>query len=134
VKEHAGQPFVDLLFAASGMGAADKRDHIFAFLGSPLAFRPDGKLLVEPNYNKDLWDVYYEAACSFLRHLREAPFLLSRVKHFSLESLKDPRIPTWVPRWDRTPEFTISRYYFWFRAGGVGNFRPLVREDRTLAV
>jgi len=69
-----------------------------------------------------------------LRHPREAAFLLSRVKHFLPESLKDPKIPTWVPRWDRTPDFTISRPYFWFRAGGVGDFRPLVREDRTLAV
>lgn len=134
-KAYAGRLFVDLLYAANnGTGATDKRDHIFAFLGSPLALQENGKLLVEPDYNKDWRDVYYEAACSFLRHPREAAFVLSRVKHFSPASLKDPTIPTWIPRWDRTPEFTISRPYFWFRAGGTGDFSPLIREDRTLAV
>jgi hypothetical protein len=133
--DNSGEVFADLLYAASGMCAKDKRDHIFAFLGSRLALRTDGQLLVKPDYNKELRDVYFEAACSFLWHPREAPFVLSRVKHFSQESLHDPDIPTWVPRWDRTPEFTISRHYFWFRAGGnQANFNPVIREDRSLAV
>jgi len=89
---------------------------------------------VEPDYNKDLSDVNYETACSFLRHPREAPFLLSRVKHLSPNSLGDPNIPSWVPRWDVAAEFSISRNYFWFRAGGIGNFKPKVRGDKTLAV
>lgn len=133
VEGYTSQLFLDVLFAASGMGATDKRDHVFAFLASPLAFERDGKMLVEPNYNKELKDVYYETACSFLRHPREAPYLFSRVKH-SIESLEDPKIPSWVPRWDRPVEFSISRPHFWYRAGGVGDFRPDIRRDRTLAV
>jgi hypothetical protein len=134
MEDYKNQLFLDVLFAASGMGATDKRDHIFAFLGGPLSFQPDGEPLVEPDYNKHLSDVNYETACSILRHPREAPFLLSRVKHLSLNSLGDPNIPSWVPRWDTATEFTISRHYFWYRAGGVDNFRHEVREDRTLAV
>jgi len=134
VGDDAIQLFLDVLFAASGMGVSDKRDHIFAFLGGPLSFQPDGTPLVEPDYNKDLSDVNFETACSFLRHPREAPFLLSRVKHFSPNSLNDPKIPSWVPRWDVVAEFSISRHYFWYRAGGNGNFMPEVRGDKTLAV
>ncbi|KAH8591914.1 heterokaryon incompatibility protein-domain-containing protein [Bisporella sp. PMI_857] len=134
MEDNKNQLFLDVLFAASGMGAADKRDHVFAFLGGPLSFQPDGQPLVEPDYNKDLLDVNYETACSFLRHPREAPFLLSRVKHLSLNNLGDPNIPSWIPRWDTATEFTISRHYFWYHAGGTSNFRPEIRGDRTLAV
>jgi len=134
VEDDTIQLFLDVLFAASGMGVSDKRDHVFAFLGGPLSFQPDGTALVEPDYDKDLSDVIYEAACSFLRHPREAPFLLSRVKHFSANSLNDPKTPSWVPRWDVAAEFSISRHYFWYRAGGIGNFTPEVRRDKTLAV
>ena len=77
--------------------------------------------------------MYYETACSFLRHPREAPYLFSRVKD-SIESLEDPKIPSWVPRWDRPVEFSISRPHFWYSAGGVGDFRLDIRRDRTLAI
>jgi len=74
------QVFVDILLAASGMLATDKRDHVFAFLSSSLAQHPDGKPFAEPDYTKDLRDIYFETASSILRHPREAPYFLSRVK------------------------------------------------------
>jgi len=80
VDYYESQLFMDFLLAASGMGAADKRDHVFAFLGSPLALTEDGEVLMKPDYNKRLSEVFYDAACAFLRHAREAPYLLSRVK------------------------------------------------------
>jgi hypothetical protein len=128
---YTSQLFLDVLLAASGMGATDKRDHVFAFLGSPLAYGPDGKLLVEPNYDIEVQDVYHETACSCLRHPREAPYVFSRVKH-SIESLEDLKIPSWVPRWDSYVEFSISRPHFWYRAGGDGDFRPSIRRNRTV--
>jgi hypothetical protein len=127
------QVFVDILLAASGMLATDKRDHVFAFLSSSLAQLPDGKPFVEPDYTKDLRDIYFETACAILRHPREAPYFLSRVKHRSQESLEDTKRPSWLPRWDEAVDFTISRPKFWYRAGGNTVFSPDIRPDRTLA-
>ncbi|KAK0639450.1 Fructosamine kinase-domain-containing protein [Cercophora newfieldiana] len=127
------QVFVDILLAASGMLATDKRDHVFAFLSSSLAQHPDGKPFVEPDYTKDLRDIYFETACSILRHPREAPYFLSRVKHRSQESLEDITRPSWLPRWDEAIDFTISRPKFWYRAGGNAVFAPDIRPDRSLA-
>jgi hypothetical protein len=125
---------MDVLLAASGMGATNKRDHVFAFLGSPLALTEDGKPLIEPDYNKSLSEVFYDAAYAFLHHPREALYLLSRVKHSGADEDEDCQLPSWVPCWDKVVEFCISRPHFWFCAGGETVFSPSVRPDRTLGV
>ncbi|KAG7150004.1 Heterokaryon incompatibility protein 6 like [Verticillium longisporum] len=124
------QIFLDILLAASGLLASDPRDYIFAFLSNSHALYPEGKLLLDPDYSKDLSDIFYETACAVLRHPKEAPFLLSRVKHLSEESLTDLKFPSWLPRWDKVIDYTISRPKFWYSAGGLEDFAPVVHLDR----
>ncbi|CRJ98126.1 hypothetical protein BN1723_008653 [Verticillium longisporum] len=127
------QIFLDILLAASGLLASDPRDYIFAFLSNSHALYPEGKLLLDPDYSKDLSDIFYETACAVLRHPKEAPFLLSRVKHLSEESLTDLKFPSWLPRWDKVIDYTISRPKFWYSAGGLEDFAPVVHLDRSLS-
>jgi hypothetical protein len=136
VENYESQLFMDVLLAASGMGATDKRDHVFAFLGSPLAVTEDGKPLIKPDYNKSLSEVFYDTACAFLRHPREAPYLLSRVKHLrgDEDQDQDRLLPSWVPCWDRSVEFCISRPHFWFQAGGEKRFSPTILPDCVLKI
>lgn len=126
--------FVDTLLAASTMDATDKRDHVYAFLGSSLAVRPDGTLIVESDYNKETHQVFFDTACALLELPDEARYLLSRASHLTQESLDDPDTPSWVPRWDTPVKFTISRPKFWYQAGG--SIQPLLKvlENKALAV
>jgi hypothetical protein len=82
-----------MLVARTGLLAFDDRDHVYALLGSPLARFLEGGLIVELEYNKPLHDVFFDTACALLQHPREAPYVLTRVKHRSSSDLYDPLFP-----------------------------------------
>jgi hypothetical protein len=56
--------FVNVLAAGRPTIATDEFDHVYAFLGNPLARGMDGQILVEPDYSKHkkVDDVYIETA------------------------------------------------------------------------
>jgi len=127
--------FLDTLVAGSGMLAYDDRDHVYALLGSPLARLPDGQLIVEPDYGKKVHDVYFDTACALLQHPREAPYVLTRVKHRSSDDMADRAFPSWMPRWDTgLVQYSISRPKFWYQAGGSEVFQAEIRKDKCLVL
>jgi hypothetical protein len=58
--------FLDILRIGKSLSASDPRDHIYAFLGNPLASSCDGKSILEPDYNKDEKEVYFATASALL--------------------------------------------------------------------
>jgi heterokaryon incompatibility protein (HET) len=128
--------FSDILNGGRAVSASDKRDHVYAFLGAPQARKPNGDLLIEPDYQKSVEDVYFETASALIRHPREAPWVLANVKHASQEDIDDDNLPSWVPRWDRGIMFYhLGQPQCWYRAGGADiSFEPEIRPNRSLAV
>ncbi|KAH8744642.1 HET domain-containing protein [Hyaloscypha finlandica] len=89
---------VGALARAKGLGCADPRDRVYAFLGSPNAqVGPDNRLILEPDYSKHYHYIYHDLAEQWLRQTRDLS-LLSAVDHTD-ETFKSD-IPSWVPRWD----------------------------------
>jgi hypothetical protein len=80
---------LDLLDHGSVLQCRDPRDHIYAFLGHPLAVTPD--------YQKDVIQVYREVTL-FLLH-RSGIRTLSSAEH-DAATLADVSTPSWVVRWD----------------------------------
>ncbi|KAK0762947.1 LOW QUALITY PROTEIN: hypothetical protein N5P37_004473, partial [Trichoderma harzianum] len=71
--------FTEVLHMGRRFEATDHRDYVFAFLGHPSALNPQtGEILLNPDYNKSLLDVYYETACALLK-TAELSFILSYV-------------------------------------------------------
>ena len=79
--------------------STDARDRIYALLGMSFAGNnPDHRLLLQPDYTKDLRSVYTQAARCILeqdKHLR----MLSAVQH-TADGI-DLSYPSWVPKWDQ---------------------------------
>jgi hypothetical protein len=124
-KNH-GRPglFLDILQIGRSFSAKEARDHIYAFFGNPLAHSPDGKLLLEPDYDKDETKIELDAADALLQRGLEAPYVLCFVHHNSADEVTGSKGPSWVPKWrnpqpDHTPViYTIGNIGLKFRAGG----------------
>ncbi|KAI6351944.1 hypothetical protein MCOR25_009660 [Pyricularia grisea] len=59
--------FLDLLDHGALMGCRDPRDHVYCFLGHPLARTDDGEPLVAPDYRKTVVRVYEEVSALLIR-------------------------------------------------------------------
>jgi len=68
--------FLDVLQIGKTLSASDPRDHIYAFLGNPLAVSDAGMLIIEPDYDQNEKDVYFDTACALLRSTHESPYVL----------------------------------------------------------
>lgn len=114
--------FTEVLAVSSKLSATKARDHIYAFLGHPSAKFPDGKLLIEPNYNEeyDICRIHIDLSCTLLQHPREAQYVLSAVVHESKEDLIATNVPSWVPRWDghRGVASPMANPTYWYRVSG----------------
>ena len=124
-KKYVGNPglFLDVLQIGKSLSASDPRDHIYAFLGNPLAFSKERKLLVEPDYNKAEREVYFDLACALLRSRYESPYVLCFVQHGSADEVTGSNGPSWIPRWRKlernpTPFFTIGNIGLSHLTGG----------------
>jgi hypothetical protein len=129
---YAPELFLNIVFASRRLEASDRRDYVYAFLGSPMARRENGNLIVEPDYSKDKApeDVFVEVAIALLANKKEAPWVLLYVDYISEDDLHAVYLPSWVPRWDASPYDPIANYVFWYRAGGeVDLFHPEIHED-----
>ncbi|KAJ4301442.1 hypothetical protein N0V90_003534 [Kalmusia sp. IMI 367209] len=129
--------FLTVLETARFMRATNPRDHIYAFLGSPLAKKANGALIVDPNYDVQVGEVYLGTACALLQNEREAPWLLGYVERKDRESLLDRSSPSWVPIWNQPIDVTnLSHPNHWYKAGGTARkFDPVVDlTSKTLQV
>lgn len=105
--------FIDLLNHGALLDCSDPRDHVYAFLGHPLAKSEDGSPLVFPDYVKSVEDVYLEVSCLLLR--RFGLRVLSSVEH--RESTIQEELPSWVVRWNVSVVMNdIARYPQLYRA------------------
>jgi hypothetical protein len=94
----ADRTFLELMNQASWLGCADHRDHIYSLLGHPLAQLPEGKgLIVDPDYNKSVEDVYHELTTQLLR-LPTGLRVLSAVENYQ----PPEGAVSWVPMWRET--------------------------------
>jgi hypothetical protein len=88
---HPGQTFLDLLSHAKYLSCREFLDHVYAFLGHPLARDMDGEMIVKPDYRRGVREVYLELAVKLLE--RDGLRVLSVVEHMS----EDEEGPSWVP-------------------------------------
>jgi hypothetical protein len=120
---HSPGLFLDVLQIGKSLSAADPRDHIYAFLGNPLAFSNEGKLLLEPDYDKNERDVYFDIACALLKSSHESPYVLCFVQHTSADEVTGSNGPSWIPRWKKSergpmPFFSIGNIGLSHMTGG----------------
>jgi hypothetical protein len=93
------QLWVDVLFGAQTLQVSDKRDTVYASLGSPLSTNPDGELIIEPDYKAEALAMHVKLAGALMGVPREAPHVLLRVLHGAPSDLENEAVPSWVPRW-----------------------------------
>jgi len=129
---HPGQTFLDLLSHAKYLSCHDFLDHVYAFLGHPLARDSEGRMIVKPDYRRGVREVYLELAVKLLE--RDGLRVLSVVEHMS----EDEEGPSWVPF---VGDFEICSCSFGVYAGfyydasfGASPCRPVVLEKKFLEV
>jgi hypothetical protein len=89
---------LDLLGHARGLLCKDPKDHIYAFLGHPLAQLEDGSgPVIQPDYEKDTRVLYLETATFLLQSASDLR-VLSSVEHNYTTMAED--FPSWVFRAD----------------------------------
>ncbi|TLD18649.1 hypothetical protein PspLS_10223 [Pyricularia sp. CBS 133598] len=89
--------FLDLLDHGALMGCRDPRDHVYCFLGHPLARTDDGEPIVAPDYRKPVVQVYEEVSTLLIR---DAGVRSLCVVEHNETSIKAPSVPSWVIRWN----------------------------------
>lgn len=115
--------FLDILDNAVMLEASDKRDKVYAFLGSPWAQNENGRPLVEPDYGKTVDQVYLDVTIALLNNPREAVWVLQYIRHTSTIAVQGEAYPSWALRWDDSAMAFIYPIYpngtlAWYRAGG----------------
>lgn len=114
--------FLDVLIIGKALNASENKDHIYAFLGSPLSLYDEGRTVVEPDYSKSEEEVNLELADTLLKS-PESPYVLCFVQHGTADEVTGSKGPSWVPRWrtdtaEWRPTFTIGNIGLGYRAGG----------------
>jgi hypothetical protein len=114
--------FVDVLHLGRLLSATDPRDHIYAFLGTPLACSK-GNMILEPDYGKEEYDLNLDLTRALLSIRHESPFVLCFAKHSSAEDITRKRPPSWLPQWKKPstgpmPLYTIGNIGLKQHAGG----------------
>jgi hypothetical protein len=133
-----GVDFLDILILSENLlESTDSRDRVFAFLGSPLARRAEGQLLIDPDYTKTADHVYLEVATALMRRGDRDEWVLYRAQPTSSE-LEKGRPPFWVPRWHRRLLFNptaSSALFARYDAGGKGQvFESRIQNGCQLCV
>ncbi|KAH7312664.1 heterokaryon incompatibility protein-domain-containing protein [Stachybotrys elegans] len=89
--------FYDLVDHASLLSCRDPRDHVYAFLGHPLARRGDGGgLLVKPDYRKQDAEVFLEFMVASL----DTVGLRALVTVENTQQTLADDFPSWINRWN----------------------------------
>ena len=123
---YPNETFLELLNHARWLGCREHRDHIYAFLGHPLALLDDGRgTIVEPDYLKTEQDVFLELAVQLIR--KHGVRALSPVEHDE-QTLNDG-FPSWVPfRWKMefvSCTFGIYADFYYDASAGADKSPPI---------
>jgi hypothetical protein len=125
------QTLCKVLRASRSLKATEPRDHVYAFLGCPVAKDGEGRTLVDADYTSSIHDLNIRLACALMKSLTEGPLVLSAVYHRSRESLLNGGYPSWVPAWHvsgrRFGRIMDPRY--WYRASGSTKFFATISPD-----
>ncbi|KAJ4301345.1 hypothetical protein N0V90_003437 [Kalmusia sp. IMI 367209] len=130
--------FLDILSIGKLLSASEPQDHIYSFLGNPLALNDKGETIVEPDYCKHEDEVNLQLAAALLKS-PESPYVLCFVQHCSAEEITGSKGPSWVPRWrfDKTDQknaSTIGNIGLGYRAGGSAERLQCRIQDNQVLV
>lgn len=92
--------FLNVLSTSVSLLATDPRDYIYGFLGHPAArimSHPENKLLVTPDYNKNVEEVYMDTTIALIQDPGYGIEVMSHVHHNYASLASDT--PSWVVRW-----------------------------------
>jgi hypothetical protein len=110
VEKEQESSFLKVLHVGRTFQATNPRDHVYAFLGHPTSLDPKTRTpLVNVDYTKSIFDVYYDTACAVLKaYPSNLTFLLSCVDR-DRKALEE-NFPTWVPQWHRARPVSAFGY------------------------
>lgn len=128
---HPNETFLDLLGQAQFLACQDRRDHVYAFLGHPLAqVENEDGTIVTPDYSKPVSEVYLELARQLIR--RYGLRVLSAVEHNDQDLRGE--FPTWVPFYS-VAEDTACRFglnpAFYYNATAGWEWHPPVGTEKN---
>lgn len=105
---------LNVLDRARGATLTNPKDRIYAFLALPTSDDAISDLGLQPDYSETAshLEVYKDFAIRYLATTRDLN-LLCYVEHDDEQSISDPQLPSWVPRWDRGADATT-----WFENEG----------------
>ncbi|KAI9774468.1 MAG: hypothetical protein M1839_001701 [Geoglossum umbratile] len=132
---YPNETFLVLLNHARWLACREWRDHIYAFLGHPLAQLDGGpRTVVIPDYSKPVLDVYLELAIQLLQS--NGVRVLCPVEHTEQTLAED--FPSWVP-FCRDVELTsctfgIHSSFYYDASSGAQWSPPTVVETNCLEV
>jgi hypothetical protein len=123
--------FLDLLCHTTLLRCSDPRDHVYSFLGHPLAQLKDGSgSIVQPDYDKSHLTLFLEVTQALLQ--QEGLRVLSMVEHDEVTIGED--LPSWALRLDVSNVLNgIDRVGSQFNAS-VGFDAPFVCEGANLVL
>lgn len=109
----------------------DPRDHVYAFLGHPLArLEGDGGTVIKPDYAKEFRDVCLELVIQLLK--QENPLRLLSTTEHDEQSLEQDS-PSWVPDWNLgQTQLTlgISSNFYYNASAGLEVCSPVFRINK----
>jgi hypothetical protein len=102
-----GDTMLRLLQASGHFQAHDPRDHVYALVGLYKRISGNNKLssMLMPNYKVGVAEAFRNATLFTVKE-SQGLAVLSIVDH----SIYETTMPTWVPRWDRTPDATVDTF------------------------
>lgn len=115
------QSLVNILAVTRPYHATNQRDHVYAFLGHPMAAAGTGYegSIMKVDYKKSTDDVYLETAIRLLKNDENPRTVLSSVDHKPNSPSLSGQRPSWVPRWDEDwYTYWLGYPSMWYRAGG----------------
>ncbi|CAN9445494.1 unnamed protein product [Alternaria sp. RS040] len=120
-----------VLRASRDLKATDPRDHVYAFLGCPVAKDGEGRVLVDADYTSSIHVLNIRLAHALMKCPTEGPLVLSDVGHRSRESLLNSGYPSWVPAWHVPGQYRVRIVdpSYWYRAGGSTKFSTTINPD-----
>lgn len=124
---------VNILAVTRPYHATNQRDHVYAFLGHPLAAastRNEGSI-VTVDYKKSTDQVYLETATRLLENDEHPWTVLSSVDHKPDSPSLSGQRPSWVPRWDEGwYTYWLGYPSMWYRGrGGSAQFDTITSDN-----
>lgn len=125
------QTLCGILAASQTLQATDPRDHVYAFLGCPVAKDGKGRTLVDADYTSSIHILNIRLAYALMKNPTEGPSLLSAVRHKSREDLLNSGYPSWVPAWHINPGryIRVMDPKYWYSASGTTKFFATISPD-----